>query len=79
MSAFLTFPTRWEVVIPFFSLLTGGKGLSSVKVHPNTAAGYLERAAPIPGRAAASGGLDVFFLIAGQALSPAKQHVSHFL
>lgn len=74
-------PTCWEVVTPFFSLLTGRKGLSSMKVHPNRAAGYLERAAPIPGRgrAAASGGLDVFFLIAGQALSPAKQHVSHFL
>lgn len=75
------FPTCWEAGTPFSSLLTVRKGLSSIKVHPNTAAGYLERAAPIPGRgrAAASGGLDVFFLIAGQALSPAKQHVSHFL
>lgn len=75
------FPTRWEVGTPFFSLLTGRRGLHSTKVHPNTAAGYLEPVAPIPGRgrAAASGGLDVFFLIAGQALSPAKQHVSHFL
>lgn len=75
------FPTRWEVGTPFSSLLTVRKGLHSTKVHPNTAAGYLEPVAPIPGRgrAAASGGLDVFFLIAGQALSPAKQHVSHFL